>query len=148
MAIENLTINDTVTSSTRIAVSINGVDNSVLASTLLTYIENNIAFPEAMVTQYTSPPGEDYNSVVTDSSASIFLVVSADIGHATATITLPSLSNCVDGQEILVFYKSSVTTLTILGNGAIVAGAPSTVGYNDYFRLRFAPLYNTWYRVG
>jgi predicted amino acid racemase len=149
MAIENLSITDTLTASNRFPVSVNGLDQAVTVSDLMAYVNSNASASNEMTTQYSYPVGESYVTTVTDSSASIFLIALADIGHAAATIKLPSLTNCADKQEVLVYYKYSVTTLTVTSTGATVAGAPTGLATdNAYFRMRFDSLTNTWYRVG
>jgi hypothetical protein len=61
---------------------------------------------------------------------------------------MPAVASVIDGQELLVNSTQAVTTLTVAGNGATVAGAPTTLAANGFFRLKFEALVSTWYRVG
>jgi hypothetical protein len=53
-----------------------------------------------------------------------------------------------EGQEVLVNCTQSVGTLTVLGNGANVIGAPTSLAANGFFLMKFEPILSNWYRVG
>jgi hypothetical protein len=61
---------------------------------------------------------------------------------------MPALINVQEGQEVLVNCTQSVGTLTVLGNGANVIGAPTSLAANGFFLMKFEPILSNWYRVG
>lgn len=64
------------------------------------------------------------------------------------TIILPGVNDRADGQEVLVTCTQAVAALTVNGNGAATAGAPTVLAANGFFRLRFDSISATWYRIG
>lgn len=116
---------------------------------LQAYMQSNLDFTSgALTAQYSAPAATGFSVQVTDSSANTWLILTPLAGYAAGTIVLPTSTNAVIGQEILVNCTQAVTTLTIDGNGATVVGAPTTLAANDYFRLKYESVLNTWYRVG
>ena len=102
-----------------------------------------------MNTQYSAPSASPFTVAITDSDASIWLILTPTGTLATGTITLPAVANAVDRQEVLVNCTQIVTSLTVGGNGATaVTGAPTTLAANAYFRMRYDAATLTWYRVG
>lgn len=65
---------------------------------------------------------------------------------ATQTLTLPLTTHVFD-DEILILTTQTITALTVGADaGATVAGMPTTLAANSYFRVR---LFGTvWRRVG
>lgn len=112
------------------------------------YCNSGITATDDKETQYSAPSSSGFSVSITDSSSSIWLILTPTGTFATGTIVLPSVSNCVDKQEILVNCTQIVTALTISANGATVTGAPTTLSANGFFRLRFDDATSTWYRVG
>lgn len=155
MAIERLSLLDTVTSSTNFAVNVNGQDYRVLAQSVYDYIVNvteefgggNGILGDKTI-QYFAPSATGWTVAVATESASAWLIITPTAGFATGTITLPALANAKEGQEVLVNCTQSVGTLTVNGNGANVIGAPSSLAANDFFLLKFEPILSNWYRVG
>jgi hypothetical protein len=147
-SISNLSITDVVTASTRFAIDQNDIDVSVPVGAVVDYLESQIATGDAKVIQYAAPSATGFNVAVTNSSASVWLVLTPLTGYAAGTITLPAVENSVENQEVLVNCTASVGTLTVAGNGATVVGAPASLAANDFFRLRFEPVLKFWYRVG
>lgn len=100
-------------------------------------------------TQYAAPSATGFNVQITDGSDNIWLVLTPTGGFAAGTITLPLKANVADKQEVMVITTQAVTALTVDGNGvAGVVGEPTTLAANDYFKLKYDALYDTWYRIG
>jgi len=122
-------------------------------SALLTLLEANLSsqaegMPE-FTTQYAVPSATGFNVNIDDTGSNVWLVLTPTAGYAAGTLTLPPVANVVDKQELLVNCTQQVTTLTIDGNGAVaVTGEPASLGADDFFRLKFEAVTNTWYRVG
>jgi hypothetical protein len=148
MSIERLTLKDVLTAATVFAVNVNGQDYRLLAGSVLDYIQSNLSFPAAFISQFSAPSASGFSVQIMDGSDNIHLILTPVAGYAAGTIVLPTLANCVDGQEVLVNCTQDVTALTITGNGSTVTGEPTTLAANDFFRLRFDDVTNTWYRVG
>lgn len=120
----------------------------VSATTLKAFINEDVVSTDDKVVQFAAPTATGFTVNITDSSDSIWLVLTPSAGYATGTITLPAVANCANKQEILVNTTQAVTTLTVSGNGATVVGAPTTLAANAYFRLKFESVLSKWYRVG
>lgn len=100
------------------------------------------------VTQYSAPNMTDFITKVLDGPDSVWLIMTPANTYLTGTILLPSVQEAIDRQEVLVNYVNGVTGLTVDGNGAVVIGAPIVMTANQFFRLRFDAVTDTWYRVG
>lgn len=126
------------------------------ADVVLQYMQDNLVFPspgtgiQEFTTQYAAPSSSGFDVAIDPADGSnVHLILTPTAGFAVGEITLPPIANCVDKQEILVNCTQQVTTLTIDGNGATaVTGEPGSLGADDFFRLKFDDLTNTWYRVG
>jgi glucokinase len=148
MSIERLSLIDTVTASTNFAVNVNGQDYRALAGTVATYINSVGSAGDGKIIQYAGPTSTGFSVTITNSSASVWLVLTPNATMATGTIVLPDVANCVESQEILVSSSQTVTALTINLNGALGVGTPTTISSGGFFTLRFEPILKTWYRVG
>lgn len=148
MSIERFSLIDTVTASTNFAVNVNGQDYRVLAGTVSDFVKTAVSAGDGKVIQYAAPASTGFTVPITDSSASVWLVLTPSGTLAAGTITLPAVANCVESQEVLVSSSQIVTALTINTNGANIIGAPTTIVVGGFFRLRFEPVLKTWYRVG
>ena len=148
MSIERLSLIDTVTASTNFAVNVNGQDYRVLSGTVSDFVKTAVSAGDGKVIQYAAPASTGFTVPITDSSASVWLVLTPSGTLAAGTITLPAVANCVESQEVLVSSSQIVTALTINTNGANIVGAPTTIVVGGFFRLRFEPVLKTWYRVG
>jgi hypothetical protein len=148
MAIERLSLLDQITGSKVVAVNESGIDYRTLVGTLATYINKQGSSGDGKILQYAGPTSTGFTVTLTDSSSSLWLVLTPSGTMATGTITLPAVANCVESQEILVSSSQTVTALTIGLNGALAVGAPTTITAGGFFRLRFEPILKTWYRVG
>lgn len=148
--INQLSSVDAVVSSDQIPIysSENGDARKASLATLAKYLATQVTSVDDMVTQYFAPSATGFTVTITDGPNSIWLVLTPTAGFAAGTIKLPTMTNCVDRQEILVNTTQAVTALTINGNGSTVTGAPTTLAAGAYFRLRFDGVTDTWYRGG
>jgi hypothetical protein len=147
MAIERFSLLNKIDGSTYVAVNVNAQDYRASAGTLLEYVNANSSTKDGKILQYAGPTSTGFTVPITDSSTSVWLVLTPSGTLAAGTITLPAVANCVDSQEILVSSSQTVTALTINANGGTVVGAPTTLTATAPFRLRFEPVLKTWYRV-
>jgi len=148
MSIERLARTDEVNDGTTFAINNNGQDYRALGSTVLEWVQNGTSSVDGKRLQYAAPNANGFTVLVNDSNKSVWLVLTPLAGYVQGYITLPSVLNCVESQEILVNCTQSVTALTINGNGSTVVGAPTTLAANSFFTLRFEPVLKVWYRVG
>jgi hypothetical protein len=148
--INELSAADSVTGGDSFPVYVNaqGDTRRVSATTLRNFVLSDASLSDDKITQYAAPSATGFSISVTDSSNSVWLIITPTAGFAAGTIILPAVANCVDNQELLVNCTQAVTTLTINNNGATVTGAPTTLAANGFFRLRFNALAKVWYRVG
>jgi len=155
MAINKLNATDTISTSDLLALwsATNGDDRRTSFAVLLEFMQNNLTFTspsfQAYATQYAVPSATGFNIQITDGDDNIHLILTPTAGYAAGTITLPLSTNCVDTQEIIVNCTQAVTALTVDGNGATaVTGEPTSLGADDFFRLKYDLLSKTWYRIG
>lgn len=121
-------------------------------SDLTALVQSNITFPTAsnvFTTQYAIPSATGFNVNISDTGSNVWLVLTPTAGYAAGTITLPPVASVVDKQEVLVNCTQQVTALTIDGNGAVaVTGEPVALGADDFFKLKYDIISQSWYRVG
>ena len=118
-------------------------------------MQDNLTFSDGIddyVTQYASPSSTEFSVTITDGSDDntfVHLILTLTAGYDEGTIVLPPVAGVVDKQEVLVNCTQQVVTLTVDGNDAVaVTGAPSSLGADDFFRLKYDETVSTWYRVG
>lgn len=133
----------------------NGDARKISASALLAYVQANLTFPSAGMpqfeTQYAAPSASGFSVTIapTVEGDNVHLILTPTAGYAAGTIVLPPVANVIDKQEVLVNCTQQVTALTVNGNGAVaVTGEPTSLGADDYFRLKYDATVQTWYRVG
>lgn len=125
----------------------NGDSRKTAASVLLNFVKQNLGAVD-FVTQREVVAAPGFNVQVADNGNNIWLLLQPTTALASGAITLPALSNAIDGQEIMVFCLRQITTFTVNGNGAVaVYGAPSALGAESNFTLRFDAGSNSWYRT-
>lgn len=148
--INQLSAVDTVVGGDQVPIysSSNGDARKASMNVLKTFMQEGVTANDDKITQYAAPSATGFSVQIADDSDSIWLVLTPAAGYADGEIILPTLANCVEGQEILVNCTQAVTTLVVDGNGATVTGEPASLAANDFFRLRFEPVTDTWYRVG
>ena len=146
VSINSLSSTSTITGSEQIVVyDVGNADvRKASMSTLLAYLQSSFAAP-GFTTVYASPTLSGFNVPIAASTQNVWLVLSPTGAFAAGSITLPILSSAIDGQEILVSSSQAITTLTIIGNGASVSGAPTALGVGGFFSLRFNRQTLTWY---
>ena len=115
-------------------------------SVLLSFFEEQFASPE-FETVITAPTVSGFNLQLAASTKNIWAIINPTGAFAAATITLPPVASCFDGQQIVVTCSAAITALTLTGNGATIVGAPTTLGTGGFFALRFNDLQNAWYCV-
>jgi hypothetical protein len=91
MAIERLSLLDTVTASTYFAVNVNNQDYRTAASTVAEYINSQGSSGDGKIIQYAGPTGTGFTVTITDSSASTWLVLTPNATLAAGTIILPNV---------------------------------------------------------
>lgn len=153
MAIERLALLDEVNQATDFAINWQSQDYRIKWSVLQDYLQDNLTFPTFtgfvdFATQYAAPAASGFSVQITDTSANTHLILTPQAGYAAGTIVLPNVTSAVDKQVVMVNSTQSVTALTVSGNGAVaVTGAPTTLGTNDSFLLKYDSLTQTWYRL-
>ena len=147
--INELNSQDTLSISDLIAIYScnNGDARKTSLNNLAVFLSSIITVTDSKITQYAAPNATGFVVSTYATSSSIWLLLTPLAGYAAGTIVLPPLANCVDRQEVLVNTTQAVTALTIVGNGASVSGAPTTLATGSSFRLRFDIVTSTWYKV-
>jgi hypothetical protein len=75
----------------------------------------------------------------------VFLLLSPSGTLAAGTVVLPT---AVDGQEVIVHSRQTVTALTVTpGSGDAVSGTPTTITVTSPFRLRYDAINKLWCRL-
>ena len=125
----------------------NGDARRLPVSSLLAYFQQTFASPTLATNVYT--PGTGFNvAVPTPVAAQQWMLIQPAGTLALGTITLPLNTQTPDGTEVLVTTTQQITGFTLAPNGAAnVYGAPSTLGSDDFFRMRFVVATNSWYRI-
>lgn len=154
MAIERLMLLDTVNGGTYLAANVNSQDYRITVDELTSFIEEQIS-PDSevvrpFITQYATPAATGFNVAISSqlTGRSVHLILTPTTGFASGAITLPITPGAEDKQEVLVNCTQQVTALTINGNGGGVIGAPSSLGADDFFRLKYDLPTTNWFRVG
>lgn len=132
--------------------SSNGDARKASLSLLKSWMEENLQLAESQPvfeTQRSAPSATGFSVSVTDSDANTHLILTPLDNYAAGTIVLPSSTNAVDKQEVLVTCTKAVTTLTVNANGASsIYGAPSSLSAHSFFKLKYDLGTQTWIRVG
>jgi hypothetical protein len=117
---------------------------------MLTYLETalDLGRPEPE-TQYAAPSASGFSVQILDDDKDVHLILTPVAGYAAGTIVLPLVSNLRDKQEITVNCTQALTALTITPNGAVaVTGAPTAFLANEFFKIKYDVVVQTWYRIG
>lgn len=147
--INQLSRNDTPSLSDLIATwsTANG-DSRSISLTALKALLIPVTTSSEKITQYSSPVATGFSLQITDSSSSVWLLLSPTGAFAAGTFILPALANLVDKQEITVFTTQAITALTVNVNGATSLGIPATLAQNGFFTIKYDAVMSTWYRIG
>jgi len=123
-------------------------------TTLQAFMQANLTFPSVaagvsqFVVQYAAPVATGFTVTLVSTSNNQWLIMSPLATYATGTITFPPVASCVDNQEILIYSTQIVTTLTLSGNGATIAGSPGFISANGALRFKYNALGSVWYIIG
>ena len=120
----------------------NGDSRKSSITTLMNYVNENVTTITPN-TQYASPGATDFNIMV--NAGNVWLLVTPVSTFPAGTITLPS--NTTDKDTVTVNCTQVVTALTV-SSVATVVGAPTTLGANDFFTMRYDGATSAWYRIG
>jgi len=125
----------------------NGDARRLPISALLAYFQQTFASPTLATNVYT--PGTGFNlAVPTPVAQQQWMLIQPAGTLATGTVTLPLNTQTPDGTEVLITTTQQITAFTLGANGAAATyGAPSTLGAEDFFRVRFVQATNSWYRI-
>lgn len=74
-----------------------------------------------------------------------FVLLNSGSTIASHTLTLPSTPT--DGLCITFFNVNTITTVTVNSSGNSIFGAPSTLGVNAFFTMKFLAGLSSWARV-
>jgi hypothetical protein len=126
----------------------NGDARKVSISQLLEYFQQSSASP-TMVTTIFSPVTGFNIPVPTLNNEQQWVLLQPVVTLASGTVTLPPSTQTLDGTEVLITTTQQITSFTLAPNGASqLYGVPSTLAAQDNFRMRFARVTNSWYRIG
>lgn len=125
---------------------LNGRDRRISLNDILTLFQSELTTNGGFLTQYAAPNATGFTVVIAPETtgANVWLKLTLGGAYAAGTVTLPSTP--VDGQEVLVTTRQTVTAITV--NGGTVYGTPTTLTPTAPFRLRFDGVDSTWNRVG
>jgi len=146
--INQLALLDQVSGADQLAVynTANGDARRLPINALLAYFEDEFASPTMATNLYT--PGTGFNIAVPTPTAFQWMLLTPVGTLATGTITLPLNTSTPDGTEILVTTTQQITAFSMNANGAAnLYGIPTTLGAEDFFRIRYVQSTNAWYRI-
>ena len=99
--------------------------------------------------QYSAPAVTGFDIQINSNNNDTHLILTPESTLAEGSITLPTPANLRDKQLLICNCTQQVTALTIAGNGAAaVNGAPTALGADDFFTLKYDLTLNTWNRIG
>jgi hypothetical protein len=124
----------------------NGDTRKASLTTLLAFIESNFADPDYS-TRIVAPAASGWNVDVGDTGTSSWLVINPVADYALGSISLPSSTFAVNGQEIIVVCTQSVTAFSVTSSGATVSGTPLGLAAYSSFRMRYNTAQTTWYTL-
>lgn len=127
-----------------IASALNGDDRGLTLSKLATWLQTNLIFSDGeSVQQYAAPSTSGFNITVLQPDT--WLIITPTGVLATGTITLPSVRD--NQQWVQVSASNAVSSLTVVGSGASVVGAPASLAAGGFFTVAYDETTNVWYRV-
>jgi hypothetical protein len=123
---------------------------AVSIDALREYMQGALVFSGTEFTkQYSSPSLSGTNIALLEGSANVWLILTPTAGLAALTLTLPASVTAVDMQEVMVNCTQQITALTVNLNGATAQnGAPSSLGADDFFKMKYDAATKTWNRIG
>jgi len=125
----------------------NGDARKVSIGQLLAFFQQQFASPT--LSAQLATPGTGFNvAVQTPVSEQQWLILQPAGTLASGTVTLPLNTQTPDGTELLITTTQQITAFTLALNGAAAAyGVPTTLGAEDFFRVRYYAPTNSWYRI-
>ena len=125
----------------------NGDARRLPIGALLQYFQQTFASPTLATNVYT--PGTGFNlPVPTPVAQQQWMLIQPAGTLATGSVTLPLNTQTPDGTEVLITTTQQITAFTLNANGAsALYGDPTTLGAEDFFRMRFVQATNSWYRI-
>lgn len=125
----------------------NGDARKVSIGQLLQFFQRQFASPT--LSAQLSTPGTGFNvSIQTPVGEQQWLILQPSGTLASGTVTLPLNTQTPDGTEVLITTTQQITAFTLALNGAAsIHGAPSVLGADDFFRVRYYAATNSWYRI-
>ena len=125
----------------------NGDARRLPIGALLAYFQQTFASPTLATNVYT--PGTGFNlAVPTPVAQQQWMLIQPAGTLATGTVTLPLNTGTPDGTEVLITTTQQITAFTLGANGAAaVYGDPTTLAAEDFFRMRYVLVTNSWYRI-
>jgi hypothetical protein len=126
-------------------------------SNMLALYQANLVFPAAgrpePNTQYSAPSVNDFDiQIALDPLADnedVHLILTPSTSFVDGAITLPINTGLRDKQIVIMNTTQQITNFSINLNGSDgVHGAPTSMGADDYFTIKYDLTVNTWYRIG
>ena len=114
--------------------------------TMLTWIKTYFVSPDPVTQVFT--PTDGATIPMAQNGTSTWLLIKPQGAIPSLNISFPSSEVAVDGQLVECSITYAVTTLAITSAGLTVSGAPTTIGNDGYFRMKFNAASNTWYMAG
>ena len=112
-------------------------------SDLLSALQDQFRDPTPVVQR--EIPGE--GSTISVVGGSSTWVLTRPTGALTnVTLLLPASTAVTDGQEITMTSTETISSLSVNGNGITVNGAPTSIGVDSPFKLKYNKETNEWYR--
>ncbi len=111
-------------------------------SLLLSWLQENLTIQS--LTQEYLVPLTGFSYVVQAANSWLLLAPAGTI--ATGTVVMPY--GPTDGAVVQINTTATITALTVSGVSVTIAGAPTTLAANAFFRMQYRLATNTWYRVG
>ena len=124
----------------------NGVDRRCSLADLLAAAGLGESDVSAWMTQYAAPSASGFTVALAPElvGQSVWLLMTPAASYAAGTVTLPSVAECLDRQEVEIRSTQPVATLTITSAGATVSGATALLA-NTPVKLRFDIVSKTWF---
>lgn len=126
-----------------------GDSRKAAISLLQSYLQSNLSFAtdNSYTTVYAAPVATAFTvTLKAANNENLHLILTPTGTFAAGTIALPA--SPADKQEVLINCTQEVTSLTLDAGIFAIAGAPSGLAANAFFRLKYDQLYSTWFRVG
>ena len=111
-------------------------------SLLLSWLQENLTI-QALTQEYLAPL-TGFSAVIGAGNTWLLIVPAGTI--AAGTVVMPYAP--ADGAVVQINTTQTITSLTVSGVGVTLAGAPTTLVANAFFRMQYRLATNTWYRVG